>query len=302
MAEHTSRDRVLLLKGEKMNTLYETENILKNFFLAEASEAFNSVNPFLSIVKRTTSDVWGKDIHKIVKTEKDNYLIFRSELKNLYAKIEIPENILGLSLDRKIKIIGEKIVSAKDEYEKTIAEQLYIGCKNGVTGFDKIFSGDGELYGNNKNDYSFLVPYEEDNVGELTLDLILRKINFLEQRNGKSINFILCSLPTRTSIFSRSPNFTAQTIKFGKTNLQAISINGVPLVCDNNCKNGVMYFLNTDDFSIHQLCDWQWLENDDGHILRESVSKKTYTATLVKYADLICSRPCEQAILTGIAL
>ena len=61
-----------------------------------------------------------------------------------------------------------------------------------------------------------------------------------------------------------------------------------------------MYLLNTEDFSLHQLCDWKWLETSDGKVLKQIAGKPVYSATLVKYADLLCSRPCGQGMLSGI--
>ena len=48
-----------------------------------------------------------------------------------------------------------------------------------------------------------------------------------------------------------------------------------------------MYLLNTDDFALHQLCDWKWLEGEDGKVIKQVADKPVYKATLVKYADLI---------------
>ena len=61
-----------------------------------------------------------------------------------------------------------------------------------------------------------------------------------------------------------------------------------------------MYLLNTSEFALHQLCDWQWLAGEDGRILKQNAGAPTYSATLVKYADLICNKPAGQAKLTGI--
>ena len=61
-----------------------------------------------------------------------------------------------------------------------------------------------------------------------------------------------------------------------------------------------MYVLNTDEFTLHQLCDWRWLEGDDGRVLKQIPGKPVYTATLVKYAELMCSRPNGQGMLRGI--
>ena len=63
-----------------------------------------------------------------------------------------------------------------------------------------------------------------------------------------------------------------------------------------------MYLLNTDCFKLYQLCDWQWLEAEDGKILKQVAGKPVYTATLVKYAELVCDLPAAQAKLTGITI
>ena len=43
---------------------------------------------------------------------------------------------------------------------------------------------------------------------------------------------------------------------------------------------------------MHELCDWEWLSNDKGQILRQKEGYPVHSATLVKYADLICDKPC----------
>ena len=42
------------------------------------------------------------------------------------------------------------------------------------------------------------------------------------------------------------------------------------------------------------------MEGDDGKVLKQVAGKPVYTATPVKYAELMCYRPCGQAKLTGI--
>jgi hypothetical protein len=85
-----------------------------------------------------------------------------------------------------------------------------------------------------------------------------------------------------------------------KGGYKAMSYNGIPIVADRFCPDGTLYMLNTQDFTLHQLCDWQWLEGDDGKVLKQIPGKPVYTATLVKYADLICARPCGQGMISGI--
>jgi hypothetical protein len=83
---------------------------------------------------------------------------------------------------------------------------------------------------------------------------------------------------------------------------KALSYNGIPLVSDRFIDKDTMYLLNTKDFNLHQLCDWQWLESEDGRIIHQVAGKPTFTATLVKYADLICDHPGGQAKLSGITV
>ena len=82
---------------------------------------------------------------------------------------------------------------------------------------------------------------------------------------------------------------------------KTLSYNGIPLVYDRFVEDGAMYLLDTEAFKLHRLCDWRYLESENGRILRQTLGKPTYTATLVKYCDLICDKPNGQAKLTGIS-
>ena len=77
------------------------------------------------------------------------------------------------------------------------------------------------------------------------------------------------------------------------------TFNGIPLYSDVKCKAGNMYALNSKSFAMHQLCDWTWLSNEDGSILKQLPGKATYMATLVKYADMICDKPFLQGRCSG---
>ena len=77
------------------------------------------------------------------------------------------------------------------------------------------------------------------------------------------------------------------------------TFNGIPMYSDVKCKAGTLYALNSKSFAMHQLCDWTWLSNEDGSILKQLPGKATYMATLVKYADLICDKPFLQGRCTN---
>jgi len=170
-----------------------------------------------------------------------------------------------------------------------------------ITGLGKIFSAAGTLYGVDRSANPWMNPYIENNVGAINETKVQKAIDKLEEYAGSTVNFIVCSWGVRRALAASLASAYKHTDSVElEGGFRAISFNGIPVVADRFCPAGTMYLLNTDDFALHQLCDWQWLEGEDGSILKQKAGKPVYTATLVKYAELICSRPCGQAALTGI--
>ena len=170
-----------------------------------------------------------------------------------------------------------------------------------LTGLGAIFGSTGYIYGLSRSLNKWLVPYIKNSVGTISETAIQTAIDYLEENAGSQVDFIVCSSGVKRAfqqhLATYKRNVDVMDLKGG---YKAISYNGIPIVSDRFCPGGTMYLLNTKDFALHQLCDWKWLEGEDGSVLKQTAGKPTYTATLVKYADLICSRPCGQAMLTGI--
>ena len=170
-----------------------------------------------------------------------------------------------------------------------------------ITGLGAIFGTGDTLYGLSRSSNDWLVPYKITNAGESSETMIQKAIDYLDDNYGSKVNFIVCSSGVKRAfqkhLSSYKRNLDVMDLKGG---YKALSYNGVPIVSDRFCPDGTMYLLNTDDFALHQLCDWKWLESEDGKVLRQNAGKPTYTATLVKYADLVCTRPCGQAMISGI--
>ena len=168
-----------------------------------------------------------------------------------------------------------------------------------LTGLGAIF-GTGDLYGVSRAENGWMEPYKQTEVGALTELAIQKAIDEVEARSGSRINFIVCSWGVRRALFDLiGAHRSCETLEL-EGGFRAISFDGIPVVADRFCPEGTMYLLNTDDFALHQLCDWQWLEGEDGAVLKQIASKPTYCATLVKYAELLCYRPAGQGMLTGI--
>jgi hypothetical protein len=380
-----------------MVTTQTADNVLKSYYLGAVSDQLNkSVNPLLAQIRRTTADVWGRDVRKAVRygvnggvgagTEEgelpsakgNNYAQLVSTLKNLYGTIEISDkairasannegafvNLLNDEMDGLVKssefnfgrmLFGDgtgklatitKLVSNKygvsgvqnlaegmrvDIYDKdgafvvskVIANvdrtaetvnfegELFTAYENAViymqgskeleiTGLGAIFDLNKDLYGVARSRAAWSKPVITANVGELTETALQKALDAIEEKSGGKTNFIVCSWGVRRALINALSAYRRMEPMELEGGFRALSFNGIPVVADRFCPKGTMYLLNTDDFAIHQLCDWQWLEGEDGKILKQIPGKPVYTATLVKYAELMCYRPCGQGMLAGI--
>ena len=171
-----------------------------------------------------------------------------------------------------------------------------------ISGLGKIFdSTQTSIYGVSKTEYPWLNPYTSTTSQEISDLLIQQAIDFLDMNVDSQINFITCSSQVRRAyqeyLGAYRRNIDITELEGG---YKTITHNGIPVVADRFVDDDTMYLLNTNDFTIHELCDWKWLEGEDGRILKQNQGYPTYSATLVKYAELICDKPCGQAKISGI--
>ena len=205
-----------------------------------------------------------------------------------------------LSVDnyrRIIKVDKGGITADKVPVGSGIYMQNSFGCE--ISGLDAIFSESETLYGVDRNKYS-LTPYSVNVLEDLTPRYLETVIDTMEQNTGERVNFILCSAGVKRALTDAMRTAGMEVKTMDVNGAVAIDFYGIPVVSDRFCATGTMYLLNTNDFKLHQLCDWQWLEGEDGKILKQIPGKPVYTATLVKYVELMCERPCAQAKLTNI--
>ncbi len=173
---------------------------------------------------------------------------------------------------------------------------------NELTGLNAIFdSSVTKLYGLNKSSNNDLLPQIITDAGDISEMLIQRAIDNVEDKFGSGVDFILCSSGVKRAFIEHMSTYRRNIDMLDlQGGFKTVSYNGIPIVSDRFCPAGTMYLLNSEDFAIHQLCDWEWLEGEDGKILRQIPDKPVYRATLVKYAEMLCSRPWAQTMITGI--
>ncbi|MDR3292882.1 MAG: phage major capsid protein [Clostridiales bacterium] len=172
---------------------------------------------------------------------------------------------------------------------------------NELTGLGSIFDESSKLYGLERADNEWLKPQRYVLGGtQISSAIVQAGLDETDLRFGSTPDIIISSYGLKRNM--------AEYLMLNRTNLdymnleggyKAMSFSGIPWVSDKFVENGSVYLLNTADFKLHQLCDWRWLEGENGKVLHQVPGKAAYSATLVKYADLICDRPCGQAKFTG---
>ncbi len=207
--------------------------------------------------------------------------------------------ITEIRRDTKVIVLGGDSISTG-----SIASGSYLTVQNSynreLTGIGAIFGDSDTLYGLDRSDNTWLKPYTKtsSSITDITLQ---NCVDHLEENVGSTANFIVCSSGVKRAyqdyMNTNRSNVDIMNLTGG---YKALSFGGIPLISDRFVPQGTLYVLNTDDFHIHQLCDWRWLEDDNGKVLKQVAGKPVYTATLVKYADLICDRPIGQARISGV--
>ena len=131
-------------------------------------------------------------------------------------------------------------------------------------------------------------------------DFVQKVIDDLETA-GTNVNFINCSYDLKRlyqkylTIYNKNIEYT--TLEDG---MKVLTHFGTPIVPTNQVKADECYFLNTDDFTFYELGDWKWLEDESGRVLKQHASKPAYSATLVKYTELVCQKPSGVAFCKGL--
>lgn len=172
---------------------------------------------------------------------------------------------------------------------------------NEITGLGAIFGSSTSLYGLVRSENGWLTPYTSSTETEISDDLLQTAVDYLTENSASNIDIITCGSGVRRAYMQYLSYYRRGIDVIDVAGgYKAISFNGIPVVADRFVADGTLYLLDSSKFTLHQLCDWEWIEGENGNILHQKAGYPTYTATLVKYADLICDQPNGQAQFTKI--
>ena len=254
----------------------------------------------------TLAEVVSVESNNVIKLDEVNAFIegmivdFRDENGDLVEGATEREVLVVDRITKAIKVSGSTITD--DDVDEGYIVTVHGSYNNEITGLEAIFDSNvSSIYGVNKAANPWIKPRVKSSVGNISETAMQTVLDSIEEVSGESADLIVTSFGVRRALinlFSTNKR-VVDTVELAG-GFKALSYNGIPIVADRFCPKYTMYMLNTKDFALHQLCDWQWLTGDDGKVLRQVPGKPVYTATLVKYAELMCARPYAQGVLTDI--
>lgn len=204
----------------------------------------------------------------------------------------VASNILVKNVDKATKIVtlgnlpsGVILATGYKFYAHNSKDNEIIGLRGIV--------GNSTLYGVNKTDYPIMnaMTYTGNTGDAFDEDFVQKIIDELEM-NGTAVNFINCSYELKR-VYQRYLTLYKKNIEYTtlEDGMKVLTHFGTPIVPTSQVGADECYFLNTDDFAFFELGDWKWLEDESGRVLKQNATKPAYSATLVKYTELICQKP-----------
>lgn len=285
--------------------LLQIENALKEVYLGIVANELNThTSSILSLIENTSNDVYGKDVFVYTNINGKDYL-FKSELKTFYEKIEISDKAIRCSSSYNIvNLLNYEIENMLKKTKNHILNSFYNEDKKPnyfnenepynvlkLSGIKYLFDENEKyLYGVERASNKDILPIVKK-VKNFNWNEILQIID----ENNDEINFMICSPAIKRAYMNYQTemrqNINVQENGYFKNILFQ---NLIPIETNINISDNEIYLINTNDFKFHQLCDWQWLENENNRILKQRTNKPVYDATLIKYGDYICHYPNKQ--------
>ena len=288
-----------------MISINQAENALKNVYLGVISDQLNcSIDPFISKIEKTTSDVWGNEIlipSFLYSENSIEYNNLKAELANMYLTLELSDkairvaqnssnafvNLLNSEVENMLKESRYRITNAiytKDTKSKYLPLKAPFSPIEFISLSD-IFNIEQKLiYGLDREKWG-LMP-EIKHIKELNPAIIEE---FIDNINP-NIDFLICSPNMKRNIHQY---FLDHKQKVRRKDFKSIGSymefnSNISIIPYKDMKDNEIWLVNSRDFTLNQLCDWLWLSDENGKILKQKGTEPFYAATLVKYANLMC--------------
>lgn len=182
---------------------------------------------------------------------------------------------------------------------------LHNNYANELTGLGDIMTADSTIYGINRSNNKWYNPqvYDKTSGGSTVAfsSLYLQEaIDDIDDFVGVKPDFICCDAGIQRAYINEQ-NTYKRNLEYKDIDggYRTIAYNDVAISKEKYMPKNTIYLLTTEFFTLAQLRDWHWMD-EDGAILHRVADKAGYEAALTKYCELLCKMPAAQAVIKGI--
>ena len=292
-----------------MIDLTTAENALKDVYLGVIANQLNEkTDPVWRRIRKSSNDVYGKEIRVLpswIGRYKEKCPVLSSELKTIYGKVEISDKAIRCSINSSgafVNLLNSEMENLISSTQKRLRDALYNEDKAPeylpeklkenyqplvITGFKEIFSNSESLYGLSRNEYHELNPRVEHIKG-----FDFYKVQEIIDNYCENATFIVCNAKFRREYMESQRFSSIEDLGGG---FKALMFNNmIPIIVNYTIPENEIYIIDINDFTFHQLCDWQWISDTNNRVLKQKQGLPMYECDLVKYGDLICDNPSKQ--------
>ena len=173
-----------------------------------------------------------------------------------------------------------------------------------LTGLGAIFDTTNvtSLYGLSRSDYSWMKPYTNSAFGAISEWGLETVINTIQDTYDVSIDHIACGNAAYGHYLKLMESCRAinDTLELAGGH-KALKFNGHILTRCKFLPDDTIDMYDTSLFTMDQIADWEWLDDNVHGILQRNARYATYEGSIAKYCDLMCRLPGGIARLKGVA-
>lgn len=266
-------------------TIDNVDNALRDAYLPAIANRLNNCDPFIARVEKTTRDVYGKEVFVNIEFREDKFHTLKADLATLSVDF--------LFYDKAVKVCKNSAAAfaelVNDEVTATIAF-TEDRIRNVVYGDEIVpsFIGLKEFFSKEPN----CSRWTPRTFGCNGYDFEYIK-NLIDNENP-DIDIMICSPSTKRKFIDANSNTNINIIE-GPNKYKSVAFtDNILILTYKYMADNEIWFVNSRDFKFHQLCDWRWVEDENGKILKKDEDKGLWKATLIKYVNLMCHNPGEQ--------
>lgn len=172
-----------------------------------------------------------------------------------------------------------------------------------LVGLGDIFTPNTTIYGINRANNKWFNPQILDKAAAAFDSLWIQEaIDQVEEFTGNKPNFIGVSAKTARA-YQDEQNTYKRNIEYMKIDggVELMTYDRVPISKEKYMADALIDLINTKDFKLARLCDWEWMDLD-GKILSRVQNKAAYEGSMVCYEELTCKRIGGQARIKNMTL